>query len=80
MRKNNEPPVRLDDFEYVEVTGTTNAVADTTSKFPHKVGSAPRFVIVQEGDVYIPRFGIGPNEVDVRSRLTSHPFSILLFF
>jgi hypothetical protein len=73
-------PLSLRDFSTVEVTGTTASVADTAAKFRNSAGVEPFFWFALEGDVYIPRRGLGPTEIDVRSRLTSQPFRILLVF
>lgn len=72
--------IKLKDFKSVEVTGTTHGTADTQRLFRHGQNALPYAWFVLEGDVYIPRRGVGMNDVDVRSRLTSHEFRILFLF
>jgi len=64
----------------MEIIGTTNATVDTATKFRHGKNQVPWLIVRQEGDVYIPRSGIGPNDVDIRSRTASTPFRVILFF
>lgn len=72
--------IRSSDFESLELEGTTNAVADTSSQFRHGRGKVPSDWQVLEGQVYIPADGAGPNTIDVRSASESETFRIILFF
>ena len=72
--------VSTDNMDVLELTGFTDPVADTSKKFLHRRGQAPSLVLCQEGEVYIPRNGIGTNDIDVRSRLTSHAFKLILIY
>jgi hypothetical protein len=72
--------IKLDDFQTVEVSGKTSGTADTKATFRNPAGVAPIFWFALEGDVYIPRRGLGPSELDVRSRLTSQEFRLLLVY
>jgi len=72
--------IRQSDFELQELTGTTHGTADTQMFFRHGKGKVPWLVLPIEGHVYIPRHGLTPNEIDVRSSDTSESFRILLFF
>lgn len=62
----------------VEVIGTTNSVADTESFFRHALGSVPSLWFPLEGRIYVPRYGLKENEIDVRSGEVSEPFRILV--
>lgn len=72
--------LRLEDFDSLVLEGTTNATGDTSSKFKHGRGAVPTMVMVLEGNVYLPKNGRGPNEVDVRSPNSSEAFTLLLLF
>lgn len=72
--------VSTDNMDVLELTGITNSSADTSKKFLHRRGQAPELVLCQEGEVYIPRHGIGTEDIDVRSRLTSHAFKLILIY
>ena len=72
--------VRLIDFETKELVGTTHGSANTQRLFRHAFNILPAFVMVQEGNIYIPKEGTGPNEIDIRSSNTNEEFKILLFF
>lgn len=74
------PYIKLSDYEQVEVSGTTHGTADTQRLFRHGKNKVPAFWLSLEGDVYIPTNGLGADNVDVRSRLTSHTFRILLIY
>lgn len=76
----NVAPISLTDFRSVVVSGTTNSTADTKSLFRNPSGIAPFMWLPLEGDVYIPLNGLGPTDIDVRSRLTSQSFRLLLFY
>ena len=69
----------LDNFKGFVVSGTTSSSADTKAMFEHPLKGVPRGYFQIEGDVYVPKGGFGASSVDVRSRLTSHPFSIMVF-
>jgi hypothetical protein len=71
---------RLSDFRTIVVSGTTSSSTDTAATFGHNATEVPTWWIVQEGDVYIPRYGMGSDTVIVQSRLASQAFRLLLFF
>lgn len=72
--------LRLADFKTKELTGTTSSSANTQALFTHNAKAVPIFWLPLEGAVYVPRYGLGPLQIDVRSTKTSEPFRILLFF
>lgn len=73
--------LKLTDFKTQEVTGTTHGTANTSRKFRHSGGGqVPSFWIVLEGNVYVARNGVGPQDMDVRSTNTNEQFRILAFF
>lgn len=72
--------LRLSDFRTKELTGTTNSSANTAQVFLHASKEVPAFWLPVEGCVYVPRQGLGPDTVDVRSTKTSETFRVLLFF
>jgi hypothetical protein len=72
--------IKQKDFRIVEVSGTTASSANTEAKFRHGKNEVPWLGVVAEGNAYIARNGIGPNELDVRSTSTSQDFKVLLFF
>lgn len=69
-----------DNMKAEQLIGTTNSSADTSSEFKHSLGKAPALWFALEGDVYIPRYGMKENFVDVRSRTSSEDFRILLIY
>ena len=75
-----DAPINLRDFRTAEVTGETSGTGDTAARFKNPAGVMPFMWFALEGDVYIPRRGLGPSEIDVRSRLTSQEFRILLVY
>jgi plasmid maintenance system antidote protein VapI len=70
--------VSSDNFRAVELTGTTNATADTASRFKHNLGKIPAFWFPLEGRVYVPRNGFSDTELDLRSTESSEAFRILV--
>lgn len=72
--------VSIDNMDALEITGVTDPIVDTNKKFLHRRGQAPSLVLCQEGEVYIPRNGIGTQDIDVRSRLSSHAFKLILIY
>jgi hypothetical protein len=72
--------LKAKDLNSVELTGTTNAAANTSSKFRHNKEQVPFMWNILEGNVYIPRHGASPNDIDVRSVNTSEQFRLLLIF
>lgn len=72
--------IKQKDFRIIEVTGTTASSANTAARFRHGKNEVPWMGIVVEGNAYIARNGIGPNDLDVRSTGTSQDFKVLLFF
>lgn len=70
--------ISLDNMKRIEITGTTNASADTSSMFRHALGSVPSLWFPLEGRVYVPRHGMNENEIDIRSTVTSEPFRIMV--
>lgn len=72
--------IKQKDFRMVEVTGTTSSSANTRAAFRHGKNEVPWLAIVAEGNAYIARHGLGPNDIDVRSAATSQEFKVLLFF
>lgn len=68
------------DLNSVEITGTTNSSANTSSKFRHNKNQVPFMWHILEGRIYVPRNGAGPNDIDVRSTQTSEEFRLLLIF
>lgn len=70
--------ISADNMHMQVLEGTTNSIADTKQLFTHGIGSVPSFWFPLEGDVYVPKNGFSENRVDVRSRLTSHQFKILV--
>ena len=68
----------VDNFVVQELAGTTSSTENSSALFRHKLESAPRMWLPLEGDVYIPRNGLGSQKVDVRSRLASEQFKLLL--
>jgi hypothetical protein len=69
-----------DNFEGIMLEGTTSADPDSEKKFQHNRSKVPKLVWLLEGDVYIPKGGLGPQAVDVRSRLTNHSFKLFISF
>lgn len=69
--------ISVDNMQAVEVTGTTNATADTQSFFPHGLKAVPSFWLVLEGRIYIPRNGVNEEKFDIRSAETAEPFRML---
>ena len=69
-----------DNFRIQVVEGTTSGSADSSRIFKHNLQQVPKFVNILEGDVYIPKKGLGPKQVDVRSSKTSEAFTIKLIF
>lgn len=70
--------ISIDNFTNQVVAGTTSNTADSVQKFKHSLQSAPRLWLALEGDVYIPKDGIGTGEIDVRSTKAAEPFKIIL--
>jgi len=70
--------VSKDNMKIFELTGDTHPTPDTKLLFRHGIGSVPAFWYFQEGRVYVPRFGISENEIDVRSAEVSEPFRMLI--
>lgn len=70
--------VKQKDFRVFEVSGTTHGTANTSRLFRHAQSQVPWAVWIVEGNVYIPRNGLGPQEIDVRSVASSQAFRILL--
>ena len=69
-----------DNFNLVEIEGTTSGSADTQRLFKHNQNNVPQFVWTLEGDTYVPKNGRGDKDIDIRSRRTSEPFKVLLIF
>lgn len=72
--------IKQRDFSTVEVSGVTNATANTASKFLHNKEQVPYMWIVLEGRAYVPRNGASPKDIDVRSTVASEPFRLVLFY
>lgn len=72
--------LKLSDFRTKELTGTTASSANAAGVFRHAAKEVPAFWLPVEGAVYVPRQGLGPDTVDIRSTKTSEPFRVLLFF
>lgn len=70
--------ISSDNFRAVELSGTTNATADTRSAFKHDLGKIPAFWFPLEGRVYVPRNGFSDTELDLRSGEASEAFRILV--
>ena len=68
----------LDNMKYVELTGETHPTPDTENFFRHALGKVPSFCLVQEGRVYVPRYGMTEQEIDIRSAVASEPFRIIV--
>ncbi len=66
----------VDNFQGRVLSGTTNAIADTSILYKHSLNPPPVGAIALIGDVYIA--AIGTTYIDIRSRFTAHPFSIYL--
>lgn len=58
------------------ISGETDATADTQRLFKHGMTVAPTVNLLTIGDVYIA--AIDNNFIDIRSRLSSAPFTIYL--
>lgn len=71
--------ISTDNYKGVVISGVTSSSADTQAFFKHTLATVPAAYFPIEGDVYIPSGGYGTDKVDVRSRLASHKFSILVF-
>ena len=69
-----------DNYRGLVLSGTTAATADTAKKFVHNTDRVPKLIWPIEGDVYIPKGGLGPKDIDVRSRLTDHEFTLFIAF
>lgn len=72
--------IKQKDFRTVEVTGTTSTSTNTRMNFRHGKNEVPWMGLVVEGNAYIARNGLGPNDVDVRSDNASQEFKVVLFF
>ena len=72
--------VDSDNFNLVEIEGTTSGSADARRLFKHNKNSVPQFVWPLEGDVYIAKEGRGDKDIDIRSRRTNESFKLLLIF
>jgi len=70
--------ISVDNMRFVELTGSTNATPDTESKFRHALGMQPSLWLPLEGRVYVPRFGLSEQEIDIRSSVASEPFRIIV--
>lgn len=70
--------ISADNFRAIELTGTTNATANTQQKFRHNLGKNPAFWFPLEGRVYVPRHGTSESELDIRSTVASEPFRVLV--
>ena len=70
--------VSKDNMKFVEITGTSNGIADTSSTFRHAIGRVPSFWFPLEGRIYVPRHGADENEIDIRSTVASEPFRMLI--
>jgi len=72
--------ISLDNMNTVTITGTTDSTPDTDKEFRHGRGAVPSLVFYQEGDVYVPRNGLGADTLKVNSRLADQQFKIILVF
>lgn len=72
--------VSSDNMRSQALEGTTNGTPDSSQEFKHNLGKAPAFWIPLEGDIYIPRYGLDREFIDVRSRNASEAFRILLVY
>lgn len=70
--------ISKDNLKSEIVEGTTNSSGDTKALFKHGLSGVPSLWYPLEGDVYVPKNGFGASELDVRSRLASHEFRILV--
>lgn len=70
--------ISSDNFRAIELTGTTNSTADTSSMFKHGLGKVPAFWFPLEGRVYVPRDGFSESEMDLRSTVASESFRVLV--
>lgn len=70
--------ISKDNFHYVEISGQTNATADTQEKFKHGLSAVPSLWLFLEGRVYVPRYGAGTDMIDIRSAYASEKFRILV--
>lgn len=72
--------INKNDFRTVELEGITNSSANTAQRFLHSMNQVPWAWFPLEGSVYVPKEGLGPKDIDIRSARTSEPFRILLVF
>ena len=70
--------ISADNFKLVELEGTTNGTANTTSQFRHALGRIPSFWFPLGGRVYVPKDGLSENQIDIRSTVASEPFRVLV--
>jgi len=70
--------LNLDNFQNIELKGTTASVADASTKFRHQLKGTPNGWLLKEGDVYVPKGGIGTTTIDVRSSRANEEFTIVL--
>jgi hypothetical protein len=70
--------ISTDNMKIEVVEGETSATPDAQRYFKHATGSVPALCIPLEGDVYIPKNGRDEQRIDVRSRLASHKFTMLV--
>ena len=70
--------ISADNMHVEQVEGETSSTPDAQRYFRHALGSVPKLCIALEGDIYIPKDGRDENRIDVRSRLASHKFTLLV--
>jgi len=70
--------VSLDNMNAEVVVGDTDGSADTARSFRHNLGQIPELWFALEGDVYVPRFGVTEEFIDIRSAKTDESFRLIL--
>jgi hypothetical protein len=68
----------LDNMKIVELTGKTSGTANTASDFRHAMARTPSFWFPLEGRIYVPRYGVTENDIDIRSTVANEPFRLLV--
>jgi len=72
--------ISSDNMKSEEIRGNTDSITDTARQFKHNLKAPPSLWFALEGDVYIPRYGIDKDFVDIRSSKSSEEFRVLLIY
>ena len=70
--------ISTDNLNAVRISGTTSGTANTSAKFRHGLNTQPSMILILEGNAYVARQGVGPQDVDIRSTATSQSFLALV--